>query len=118
MKKATIVNPDVSEVINHLNLTTGTTCFLSTYPQNVRLVTAIIEAGYTVDDMKRVIDKKWKSWRGTKFEQYMRPSTLFGEKFENYLNEQRDSKGTPIQRLSGAVEAAKLANWRLDKKRK
>ena len=117
MNRAKVINPEVSEVINHLNLTTGTTCFLSTYPPTVKMVTSILEAGYTVEDMKKVIDNKWKSWRGTKFQQYMRPSTLFGDKFENYLNEQRNSKGTAIQRLSGAVEAAKLANWRLDKKR-
>ena len=35
-----------------------------------------------------VIDTKAKEWMGTDMEKYLRPETLFGSKFENYLNQQ------------------------------
>lgn len=49
-------------------------------------INARLAEGYKVDDFKRVIDNMTAAWRGTEFEQYLRPSTLFGSKFENYLN--------------------------------
>ena len=48
----------------------------------------------TVEDFKKVIDSKSKEWLNTDFEKYLRPATLFGTKFENYLNEA--NKKTPI----------------------
>ena len=45
-----------------------------------------MEEGFTVEDFKTVIDKKCADWLTTDFEQYLRPSTLFGTKFESYLN--------------------------------
>lgn len=51
---------------------------------------ARLSEGYTVDDFKDVIDKKFAEWSGTKWEKYLRPSTLFNsEKFPAYLNEPR-----------------------------
>ena len=41
---------------------------------------------FTVEDFKTVIDKKYAEWLGTDYEQYLRPQTLFGTKFESYLN--------------------------------
>lgn len=49
-------------------------------------INARLTEGYTVDDFKTVIDKQCAKWKGTEYEQYLRPSTLFGSKFENYLN--------------------------------
>ena len=49
-------------------------------------INARLEEGFTVEDFKTVIDKKAADWIGTDFEQYLRPATLFGTKFENYLN--------------------------------
>ena len=56
--------------------------------------------GYAVQDFKTVIDKKYDDWAETEFEKYLRPSTLFGDRFEDYLNEAKykknycDSEGT------------------------
>ncbi|HGD4871322.1 TPA: conserved phage C-terminal domain-containing protein, partial [Streptococcus agalactiae] len=36
---------------------------------------------------KHVIDTTVKDWSGTKYEKYLRPETLFGSKFEGYLNQ-------------------------------
>ena len=48
--------------------------------------------GLTVDDFKAVIDKKYNEWKGTDMEKYLRPETLFGTKFERYLNEKANGK--------------------------
>jgi uncharacterized phage protein (TIGR02220 family) len=42
---------------------------------------------YTKDDFIKVISIKATKWLNTKFEDYLTPNTLFGNKFESYLNE-------------------------------
>ena len=73
------------EIVDYLNQKAGTS-----YRSNSKATQAIIRArlaeGYTVEDFKRVIDNKCTDWIGTQWEEYLRPSTLFGTKFENYLN--------------------------------
>lgn len=54
-----------------------------------RLINARLNDGFTVDDFKAVIDKKTKEWKGTEMEKYIRPETLFGTKFESYLNQKK-----------------------------
>lgn len=49
-------------------------------------INARIAEGYTLDDFYTVIDKKCAEWKGGDMEKYLRPETLFGNKFENYLN--------------------------------
>ena len=73
-------------VIDYLNLVTG-----SRFKPEVRktrdLIAARFNEGFTEEDFMTVIDKKYKEWHGTDFEKYLRPSTLFGTKFEGYLNQ-------------------------------
>ena len=74
-------------VISYLNEQAGTT-YKTDDVNSVRLITGLLQKGYTEEQMKTVIDKKVGSWLGDpKVEQYLRPSTLFGQKFEQYLNE-------------------------------
>lgn len=48
----------------------------------------MFDAGRTVDDARDVVRRKRDEWRGSKrMAQHIRPETLFGEKFESYLNE-------------------------------
>lgn len=54
-----------------------------------------------VEDFKRVIDNKCASWMGGDMEKYLRPETLFGTKFEGYLNE----SGQPSQNNENAFDA-------------
>lgn len=49
-------------------------------------IKARLNEGYTLEDFKKVIDKKYDEWINTDMEQYLRPITLFGNKFESYLN--------------------------------
>ena len=47
-----------------------------------------LNEGYKVDDFKRVIDNKCASWgNDNNMRQYIRPQTLFSQKFDSYLNE-------------------------------
>lgn len=58
-----------------------------------RLIDSRLNEGFTIDDFKKVIDNKVLSWKdkldreGKPLEIYLRPQTLFGTKFEGYLNE-------------------------------
>ena len=56
-----------------------------------RLIKARYNEGFSLDDFKQVIDKKCKEWLGTDMEKYLRPETLFGTKFEGYLNQKESS---------------------------
>lgn len=50
----------------------------------------IFDSGRTVDDVRQVVRSKRDQWRDSpEMSRYLRPSTLFGEHFEEYLNELR-----------------------------
>lgn len=77
---------DIDEVINHLNHRLGTK-YKTTTQATRKLIKARLKEGFTVEDMKLVIDKKATEWVGNlKMAQYLRPDILFGNKFEGYLN--------------------------------
>ncbi|MCF0149606.1 MAG: conserved phage C-terminal domain-containing protein [Clostridium sp.] len=80
------IKDKVSNIINYLNSKVGVR-YKSNNTKTINLVKARLKEGFTLDDFKIVIDKKVKSWKGTKFEQYLTPFTLFGDKFEVYLNQ-------------------------------
>lgn len=84
--------PDpTEEVVNHLNHRLGTQ-YKPTTQATRKLIKARIKEGFTVEDMKLVIDKKATEWVGNpKMAQFLRPDILFGNKFEGYLN----AKSTP-----------------------
>ena len=52
-----------------------------------RCINARISEGYSLNDFKKVIDIKVSKWFNTPQEDYLRPITLFGTKFNSYLNE-------------------------------
>lgn len=81
--------PDpTEEVIDHLNQRAGTHYKAST-ANTRKLVKARLKEGFTVEDIKLVIDKKCADWLNNRdMAQYLRPETLFGSKFESYLNAQ------------------------------
>lgn len=79
--------PDpVEEVVDHLNQHAGTH-YKDTTANTRKLVKARLREGFTVEDIKLVIDKKCADWLNNRdMAQYLRPETLFGPKFESYLN--------------------------------
>lgn len=76
----------IKNTINYLNKITGKN-YKPTTPNTIKHLTARIKEGYTEWDFMDVIDTKAKEWMGTDMEKYLRPDTLFGSKFENYLNQ-------------------------------
>ena len=73
------------EVVTYLNQKAGT-AFKDKSKDTRRHIKARFDEGYTMDDFRKVIDGRVTAWKGTDMEQYLRPSTLFGNKFESYLN--------------------------------
>ncbi|MGB5964659.1 MAG: conserved phage C-terminal domain-containing protein [Sulfurimonadaceae bacterium] len=86
LSKHSIVSNTLSSVIYHLNMKSGKR-FKPSSTGTEKLITARVNDGYSVDDFKKVIDTKCGQWLGGDMEKYLQPSTLFGSKFENYLNE-------------------------------
>lgn len=77
----------VSEIVDYLNQKTGKH-FRKSIANTTRAINARIKEGFTVDDFKAVIDKKVIEWgKDERMKQYLRPQTLFGTKFESYLNQ-------------------------------
>ncbi len=75
-----------SRVIDYLNKKADTR-YRSTTKKNKNLIKARINEGFTEDDFIKVIDNKVKEWVNTDMQKYLRPETLFGTKFEGYLNQ-------------------------------
>ena len=85
-----ILNNIYSSVIDYLNEKTertGKEKYSSTSPKTQTLIKARLREKYELEDFKIVIDKKCKEWLGTDMEKYLRPETLFGNKFESYLKQ-------------------------------
>jgi uncharacterized phage protein (TIGR02220 family) len=74
------------EVISYLNEKANTK-FKDGNKANQRIISGRLDEGHTLEDFKTVIDNMVAKWKGTEWEQYLRPQTLFqASKFENYLN--------------------------------
>lgn len=74
-----------TSVIDYLNQKAGTS-YRASSKKTRSLIHARVKEGFTLDDFKVVIDKKCTEWLKTDMAQYLRPETLFGTKFEGYLN--------------------------------
>jgi len=64
------------------------TAYRPSAPATLALIDARLGENYGIDDFIRVIDKKAEEWMGTPMQKYLRPQTLFGDKFEGYLNQE------------------------------
>lgn len=82
-------------IVEYLNQKVGTN-YRASSKKTKTCIHARLEEGFTLDDFKTVIDKKADEWIGTEYEQYLRPETLFGTKFESYLNA-RVRKAQPVR---------------------
>ena len=83
--------PEIKEIIQYLNDVCGTRYRYQTKGTQEH-INARLKEGYTVDDFKMVIDKKFEEWHGTDMEKFLRPETLFAGKFESYLNQKITKK--------------------------
>lgn len=75
------------EIVDYLNQKLGTK-YKPNASKNKTVINARLNEGYKLDDFKRVIDNKYSDWANdAKMVKYLRPETLFGSKFDGYLNE-------------------------------
>ena len=81
------------KIVSHLNEKAGTK-YRPTTPKTKTAIHARLAEGFTLDDFITVIDKKCADWLGTEWEKFLRPETLFGTKFEGYLNAKNGEKPT------------------------
>ena len=75
------------EIINYLNERLNSHYKVTTNKTQSQ-IRARFNEGFTLEDFKTVIDKKINEWNGTPMQKYLRPETLFGTKFEGYLNQE------------------------------
>lgn len=85
MKKINSNEHFYSEIISWLNIKTGAKYRVGCKTSQ-SLIDARLEEGYTLDDFITVINKMGDEWYGTENEKYLCPKTLFGTKFEMFLN--------------------------------
>lgn len=75
-----------TEVITYLNLKTKKNFKVNT-ASHQKFIKARLKEGYVLEDFKKVVDIMVAKWKGTEYEQYLQPQTLFGNKMDNYLNQ-------------------------------
>jgi len=78
-------NKICESVISHLNALIGS-AYKPTSRANRELIDGLVSEGFTEAEIITVIDKKYAEWHGTDWAWCLRPSTLFGQRFEGYLN--------------------------------
>jgi len=100
----------VSNIIEHLNFIAGTK-FKAGIVKTKSLIRARLNEGYTIEDFQQVHINKYAEWHNDeKMQKFLRPETLYSNKFEGYLNQKvsdneksrmiEDHTGvTPLQRL-------------------
>ena len=94
-------------IIDYLNERVGSK-YRANNKSTQQHINARLKEGYSVEDFKTVIDKMCAKWKGTEYEEYLRPQTLFGTKFEGYLN----SKGVMTdESIKRNIEENKFADF-------
>ena len=97
-----------ANVIAYLNSKAGVR-FSSRSESTAKYIRARYNEGYTLDDFRLVIDAKVAAWsEDAKMRKYLRPQTLFADKFDSYLNE------AEADRKSQAEAAEREAEWEAD----
>lgn len=112
----------IKTIVDYLNEKTDSH-YKATTPKTKQLVQARLKEGFSVDDFKTVIDKKTATWlKDSKMNKYLRPLTLFGTKFEDYLNEKvkgQPDKNDPyytekINPMTGQPDPNGLTRYQMD----
>jgi len=93
----TVSDTDINkEIVDYLNEQTNSK-YKHTTPKTKELIKARIKEGFSLNDFKQVIDNKVIDWKGKEWEKFLTPTTLFGTKFEGYLNQ------NPIRKKSEVI---------------
>lgn len=99
-EKDNIISPAIAEhsvskvdipygkIIDYLNNKLGTHYKVET-KKTRDLIKARFNDGFKLEDFIIVIDKKFEDWKNSEQAKYLRPETLFGNRFESYLNQMK-----------------------------
>lgn len=88
-KPKDIDSPVIAEIVDYLNEKANTS-YRSSSKNTKAHIRARLKEGFTVQDFKTVIDGRIKAWaKDQRMCEYIRPDTLFGSKFESYLNAEK-----------------------------
>ena len=91
------------EIINYLNQICGSK-YKSTTPTTKSNIQSRLKEGFNLDDFKKVIDIKAEEWlNDPKMCVYLRPTTLFGTKFEGYLNQKPSNRNISQRTLKNFI---------------
>lgn len=104
------VNKDINvikDIITYLNNKLGTKYRYTTKDIQSH-IRARLKEGFEYEDFIVVIDKKYDKWyNDPKMSDYLRPQTLFGTKFQSYLNE-KGAKNAPQHSLTTEKDQSDL----------
>lgn len=102
----------IKNVIEFLNTKTNKN-FTTKSSKTISCINSRLKEGFIENDFIKVIEIKTEKWLGTSMEEYLRPITLFGNKFDSYLNEtNKINKGNErFAKTQSAVDRAKQVDW-------
>ncbi len=82
------------QIVELLNNEAGTN-YKPTTKKTQMLIEARWNEGFRLNDFDFVIRRKCQEWNNTEMAKYLRPETLFGPKFESYLNQPTVKEAIP-----------------------
>jgi uncharacterized phage protein (TIGR02220 family) len=100
-KNARVRRPQIpfAEIVQHLNEKAGTD-FKPQTKATQKDITARFSEGFVLSDFFDVIDYKSEEWKNEpEWAKYLRPITLFGTKFESYLQASRTTEKVKTGRV-------------------
>jgi uncharacterized phage protein (TIGR02220 family) len=105
-------NMVINAIVTYLNEVTGKN-YRPDNATTVRLILARLNNGFTLEQFKYVIDIKANHWLNSDMEKYLRPETLFGNKFDGYLNETITTKqpSSPTEQAIRNAEETLNRDW-------
>lgn len=117
-EKKDIYTDQIAQIFDYLNQKTGRHYTGRSEAQR-KFIIARLKEGYTLEEFKRVIDNKTAAWlNDPERSVYLRPETLFGTKFETYLNDTetnrqkaRREKDELHEKQVEAIRAATDFDW-------
>ncbi|OPY01450.1 MAG: hypothetical protein A4E60_01687 [Syntrophorhabdus sp. PtaB.Bin047] len=104
------------KVIGYLNTKAGSS-FKSTDPATMRMIEARWSEGYRLEDFQKVIDNMTAKWgKNAQMMDFLRPATLFSDKFGNYLGAKITPVDLGIMSRAGYESSLVLDEWIVQKR--
>ncbi len=107
---------EIKDIVGDLNQVLNSS-YKPTSSKNRELIEARLAEGFTVEDFKVVHRKMAKAWGiDNKMRQFLRPITLYSNKFESYLNRPEDIRQLTTQQQSNLKQLQELRTESKDDK--